>query len=119
MLISLMVLALGANEAPRRDAFVGTWEPVPVPGVLTIDRLTFTREGRLWAGATNFIGDYTVDGTTVRASSRFGDTHAYAITTDGQLCVYPGPALTPLASDEATNRRQGQCYRKVARTPEN
>lgn len=117
IVISMFVLALGIANLPAQEGVIGTWEALPKPGVLTMERLNFTREGQLWTGST-LVGDYAVVGNIVRAKSRFGDRHTYAVLNDGRLCAYPEASLNPYAAQETDKLGRGLCYRKTRQTSE-
>ncbi len=104
--------AVGAETA----SVVGTWQREPAPGLATIQQLTFAQDGRLWTDGGHLIGGYEVAGAKVSAKSRFGETYVYKLMRDGRLCVYPGPAVMPLAEDGASQPGARLCYRKLARS---
>lgn len=116
MLPSIAIaLALAANGAGAGDgaSLVGTWRYEAVPGLATFRQLTFTAEGRLFADKKHLIGPYRVEGGKVSAKSSFGETYVYELTSDGRLCVFPGPSVMPLAGERDQTLRAGLCYRKV------
>ncbi len=111
-MVLITATLLVANPDERAEV-IGVWRSEPLPGVATIERLTFTPDGRLIAGQNRQLGRYVVAGRKVSAQGG-GVTYAYELTEDGRLCVSPGPSLQPLADGQASALTKGQCYRKDA-----
>jgi hypothetical protein len=111
MLRTALILAAGVAVAGEPKEIVGTWRADALPGVTTIDQLTFTTDGRLLAGKNQLLGRYVVDGRRVVARSA-QITYPYELMDDGRLCISPGPSLMPLAKASGGEPARGQCYRK-------
>lgn len=109
--------ALGASAAVAGGPVQvqGTWERMPLPGVAGFSRLTFTADGRLMVDRTQLLGRYEVRERRVTARSSFGEVYEYELTSDGRLCVYPGPGVMPLAGENDAKLSAGQCFRRSAR----
>lgn len=115
VLFTALVLS-GPAIAAESTSIVGTWQREPAPGLATIEQLTFGKDGKLWADGRQLVGGYQVAGDKVTAKSRFGETYAYQLMADGRLCVFPGPAVMPLARDRSASPGARLCYQKLSQS---
>ncbi|MDO8322129.1 MAG: hypothetical protein Q7T23_04230 [Phenylobacterium sp.] len=111
MLIEILAAAL-LSGSPESSIVLGTWKALPMPGVNTIEHVSFTSDGRMLEVRGGLIGPYWVTGNRVTVSSDMG-TLSYERTNDGRLCVVPGEGFEVLAGAVSANESYTVCYRQV------
>jgi hypothetical protein len=129
------IAALGASAASAAEpaSVVGIWNPQKLDGVVALQALQFTRDGKVFSVPRAFriiipapapgakppappplpqelIGQYETQGDKVIVRTGPGASATFELTKDGRLCVYPGPALM----NGVVRRQPGerQCYER-------
>ena len=126
---AIFALAVSAAAAATPDPVVGSWRALPAPSanatinVIGIPQiLTFTEDGCLWIAQRlpaqppykdYLLGRYTTRDGKVMAKGPSGETYAYELTKDGQLCVWPGPGMLRLAGAVQPQEAGRQCYERL------
>ena len=110
MFIEILAAAV-LSGSPEPSVMGGTWKVLPVPGVNTIESVSFTSDGRMLEARGSLIGTYVASGNRVTVSSNMGML-SYERTNDGRLCVVPGEGFELLAGAPSTKESFSVCDRR-------